>query len=137
MKTVTAFQGYAVYADYDGNASDTEDKILCATKKLAQKVVDHLNVNPRKWGGLAYVDGWEFAKSFKYREALRLSASEFHQDFESVMTEFEEEEYDSGEEEEEEEDDGTQTWHKNGPRHREDGPAVEILDGNGDRGEGV
>ena len=70
-KQVTAFVGYAIYADYDANAPDTQDLILCDTEELAIRVCDHLNEEPRKWGNLAFVDGWEHTKSFALHKTFR------------------------------------------------------------------
>ena len=69
-KPVTAYQGWAIYADYDAEAPDTADKIWVSTEELAKEVCEKLNENPRKYTQLAFVDGWEWKKSFQYREVV-------------------------------------------------------------------
>ena len=89
-KQVTAFQGYGVYADYDAYAPDTEDLVLVANEDQAKQVCAHLNKNPRRWGCLAFVDGLEHRKVFKYREALRLNAAVFATPVEELLKGLEE-----------------------------------------------
>jgi len=67
---VAAYRGYAVYADYDANAPNSEDLIFCSTEELAQEVCKILNVDPRSHGDLAYTEGWEFCKSFQCRVVI-------------------------------------------------------------------
>jgi hypothetical protein len=97
---VTLYRGYAVYADYDANAPDTEDLLFCATVELAQAVCEVLNEDPRRWGNLAFVDGYEWSKSFGYRAAYAENPAVFGRSVAQVMANVE----DDGEEEEEEEE---------------------------------
>ncbi len=76
-KQVTAWQGYGIYADYDANAPDSEDRLFVATEELAQQVCAKLNENPRAHGDLAYCEGWEWCKSFQYHEVILLDKSAF------------------------------------------------------------
>jgi len=92
MERVWAFRGFAVYADYDGNAPDTDDYWIMATKELAEELARQLNEALRddKDGflkptdarlaegdedglceiGIPFVDGWEHSKFYKVRETL-------------------------------------------------------------------
>ncbi len=38
----SAFRAWAVYADFDGNAPDTKDLVLCASEPLAQAAAEFL-----------------------------------------------------------------------------------------------
>lgn len=80
---VTAFQGFAVFASFDGSAPDSEDLIKCETEVVAQQVCDFLNKEPRKWGTLAFIDGYEHSKSFQFRPTLSL-VDDFHVSSEEV-----------------------------------------------------
>ena len=75
---VQAFRGVAIFADYDGEAPDTEDLILCASVEVADEVCAILNKNPRYWNNLAFVDGSEWCKSFKTRFVTRETVSAFY-----------------------------------------------------------
>ena len=90
-KQVTAYQGYAVFADYDGNAPDTADQLLCDTEELAKQVCDHLNTDPQKWGNLAFVEGYEWSKRFAQRVAYS-EQNNFPKTFEEVMSRVEDNE---------------------------------------------
>lgn len=90
-KQVTAFQGFAVFASFDGNAPDSEDLIKCETEVVAQQVCDFLNKEPRKWGQLAFVDGHEHSKFFRFRPTLSL-VDDFHVSFEEAIPVDEDEE---------------------------------------------
>lgn len=67
---VQGYRAWAIYADYDANAPDTEDLILVSTEALAEAVCLELNEDTRRWNNLAFVDGFEWAKSFSYHEVL-------------------------------------------------------------------
>lgn len=84
-KQVTAFQGYAIFAKFDALAPDTKDLILVANKELAKKICDELNKDPRAHGKLAYVEGYEYAKKFSYREAIRLNATDFVPTYDGIV----------------------------------------------------
>lgn len=98
---VTAYRAWGIYADYDANAPDTRDLILVSTEALARDVCDALNEDPRRWGNLAFVDGWEFCKSFQHRLALVEDPSCVRR---SVAEVFEKDVEDSGDCEDGEED---------------------------------
>lgn len=66
---VLAVPCWGIFADYDGNAPDTKVLFLVATEELAKEVCALLNENPRAYGNLAFVDGWEFCKRFGYHGA--------------------------------------------------------------------
>lgn len=102
-KQVTAFLGYAIYATYDGEAPDTADLILLDSEEEANKVKDVLNENPRKWGNLAYVEGFECCKTFCVRQTLRQNEQDFLPSADAALKTVEDE-YDC--EEEDSEDDG-------------------------------
>lgn len=61
---------YGVYADYDGEAPDTATLLFCSTEALAEQVCGLLNKDARKWGGLAFVDGYEWKKRFAHSRVL-------------------------------------------------------------------
>lgn len=63
---VLAIPCFSIFADYDGNAPDTESFFLVATEELAREVVEILNEDPQSWVALGCVDGYEWSKSFKY-----------------------------------------------------------------------
>lgn len=67
---VQGYRAWAIYADYDANAPDTEDLILVSTEDLAKLVCDELNEDTGRWNNLAFIDGWEHCKMFRYREVL-------------------------------------------------------------------
>lgn len=69
LKKADAYEAYGIYADYDGNAPDTETLVLVESEELAKEVCDELNKDPRKYT-VVYVEGWEFSKSFQWRIAL-------------------------------------------------------------------
>jgi hypothetical protein len=83
-KQVTAYQGYEIYADYDANAPDTKGLLLCDTEELAIAVCEKLNETPRKWGNMAFVEGYEWSKSFQHRPVIRLN-DDFPKTIEEVM----------------------------------------------------
>ena len=90
-KQVTAFLGYAIYASYDGEAPDTKDLILLADKDEAEKLAKILNENPRKWGSLAYVEGFEHYKLFETREVLQRDKQDFLPSAEAALKAVEDE----------------------------------------------
>lgn len=61
---------YGIYADYDANAPDTASLLFCSTEELAKAVCAILNETPQRWGNLAYVDGFEWSKSFSYNRVF-------------------------------------------------------------------
>ena len=63
----SAFLAWAVYADYDGNAPDTENVVLLASYELAKQVLAEI---ASKHNNLCYVDGSEWAKRWRVRMAL-------------------------------------------------------------------
>lgn len=63
---VLAIPCWGIFADYDANAPDTRILFLVSTEELAKEVCAFLNENPRKWGNLACVDGWEHCKRFSW-----------------------------------------------------------------------
>lgn len=63
---VLAIPCWGIFADYDAEAPDTKTLFLVATEELAKEVCAFLNEDPRKWNNLAFVDGWEWKKSFSY-----------------------------------------------------------------------
>ena len=63
----SAFLAWAVYADYDGNAPDTENVVLLASYELAKQVLEEI---ASKHNNLCYVDGSEWAKRWRVRMAL-------------------------------------------------------------------
>jgi hypothetical protein len=63
----SAFLAWAVYADYDGNAPDTENVVLLASYELAKQVLEEIASNH---DNLCYVDGSEWAKQWRVRMAL-------------------------------------------------------------------
>jgi hypothetical protein len=85
MERVQAFAGFAIFASFDGYAPDTEDLILIAEEKVADKVAEFLNEEPGRWGCLAAVDGYEWKKSFEVRPCLRLVSEEFQTDFDKIV----------------------------------------------------
>jgi hypothetical protein len=87
-KQVTAYQGYEIYADYDANAPDTKALLRCDTEELAQEVCDKLNETPRKWGNMAFVEGYEWSKSFSYRVSYS-EQDDFPKTVEEVMADVE------------------------------------------------
>ena len=92
---VRAYRVWAIYADYDAMAPNTEDLILVSTKELAEAVCAILNEDPRAWGSLAFVDGFEHCKSFRAYETLAEGSDEVRRSVAEVFGEI-------GEEEEEE-----------------------------------
>lgn len=60
------FVAYAVFADYDGNAPDTENVVLLASEELAQQVRDEVAA---KHNSRCFVDGSEWAKQWRVRVA--------------------------------------------------------------------
>ncbi len=56
------FVAHTVYADYDGNAPDSESVIFLASEELAQQVRDEIAA---KHNNLCFVDGWEWAKQWR------------------------------------------------------------------------
>lgn len=66
----TAWVAFAIYADYDANAPDTKNLFVVSSETLAKLVCEFLNEDPPRWGNLAFVDGFEWAKLFAYRETI-------------------------------------------------------------------
>lgn len=64
-----AYRAYAIYADYGGDAPDTENFAYTSTEELAKEVCEFLNRNPEDFP-IAFVDGCESSKSFQYRECV-------------------------------------------------------------------
>lgn len=60
------FVAYAVFADYDGNAPDSENVILLASPELAEEVRQEI---AKKHDSRCFVDGWEWAKTWRVRMA--------------------------------------------------------------------
>jgi len=96
---VLAYPCFGIYADYDANAPDTETYFVVATKELAEEVCAKLNENPRKWGNLGFVDGWEHAKSFSSRPELREDATTIATNLETAWVNVEEDEDDGDDDE--------------------------------------
>ena len=69
LTQVKAYEAWSIFADYDANAPTTEDLITVATEKLAKRLVDLFNKDPRSVK-LSYVEGWEFCKSYQYHRIL-------------------------------------------------------------------
>ena len=84
MQQVTAFAGFAIYVSFDGMAPDSEDLLLVSRRDVAEQVVVFLNKDPKAWGCLAAIDGFEDFKSFCVKEALRRSDEEFQTDFDEI-----------------------------------------------------
>lgn len=70
LERVEAWRAWEIYADYDANAPDTVGFAMVATRELADDVCAWLNEDPEAHSWLAFVDGFEHAKSFKHRPAL-------------------------------------------------------------------
>lgn len=70
MRKIEAYEAFAIHADYDGNAPDTCALVLFESRKLADEVCAELNKDPRAWGRLAFVDGFEHCKTFRVTEHL-------------------------------------------------------------------
>ena len=85
-RPVTAYEGYAIYADYDANAPNSEDVVFVSTEELAKEVCGKLNEDPRSYGNLAFVDGWEFCKSFRYHTIVLKDESDFARTLSAAMT---------------------------------------------------
>jgi hypothetical protein len=66
---VEAYQGWAIYADFDGNAPDSEDLVLVDTYEIAEQLCNEMNKNPGAYT-IAYVQGFEHCKQFNKRPAL-------------------------------------------------------------------
>lgn len=58
---------YAVYADYDGNASDSSHVMLLSNRELAKAV---LPIIAKDYDHLSVSDGWEWAKSWRIAETI-------------------------------------------------------------------
>lgn len=97
---VPAYPCYGIFADYDANAPCTEVHFLVATEELAQEVRTLLNEDPRAYNNLAFVDGWEFCKTFRYRESLTTNREEIFTNLEDLQKS-EHLEIDPGEEDDE------------------------------------
>lgn len=67
---VLAIPVFAVFSGYDGLAPDTENYFFVASEDLANEACGILNQNPRAYYALGCVDGYEWAKSIKYRPAF-------------------------------------------------------------------
>jgi hypothetical protein len=63
LKEVTAYEAYAIFADYDAEAPTTEDLLVVGTEDLAKEIVSLFNKNPRAVN-MAFVEGFEHCKSF-------------------------------------------------------------------------
>jgi hypothetical protein len=85
MNQIMAYVGYAIYADYDAQAPNTNDLILVGSEELAAEVLHLLNENPQKYYDIAFVDGLERYKSFKSHRVLREDPSDFIRSFEDVL----------------------------------------------------
>jgi hypothetical protein len=104
MEKVTAYKGYAIYANYDAEAPNTEDLILISSKELAQEVLKLLNANPRKYSNLAFINGFEYAKTFQSYEVLREDESDFLHSMEAVIEFHELDQVDDDDDDDSEED---------------------------------
>ena len=75
-----AVWAWGVYADYDGNAPDSEYLVLCASPQLADAVVKLFNEAEDTDGGfvtgpdgepvelsMPFIDGWEWCKTYAVR----------------------------------------------------------------------
>lgn len=86
---VSAIPCWAIYADYDGNAPDTEDLVLCASEELAKEVCgllhEHIDnedngeipYRHERWEGfsLPYIEGWwPASKIWKCHRVVREDA---------------------------------------------------------------
>jgi len=60
------FVAIAVFADYDGNAPDSENVVLLATEELAEQVRKEIE---EKHDNLCFIDGWEWSKQWRTRIA--------------------------------------------------------------------
>lgn len=92
LEPVPAVPCYGIYADYDANAPDTEDLLTVSTEELAKAVCEVLNEDPRKWGNMAFVDGFEWAKSFSYHKTFVEPGHEVSTSVEKAMSWVEEDE---------------------------------------------
>jgi hypothetical protein len=69
---VRAYPVWAVFAHFDHMAPDSEDLVVVASEDLALQITEYLNTFSRPWANLAYVEGLEYLKRFRYRPTLRV-----------------------------------------------------------------
>ena len=69
---VRAYPVWAVFAHFNHMAPDSEDLVVVATEGLALEITEYLNTFSRPWDNLAYVEGLEYLKRFRYRPTLRV-----------------------------------------------------------------
>lgn len=84
MKKVEAYECYGIYADYNGDAPDTSSVCLVATKEVADALCNKLNENPRRYT-ICIVEGFEYAKSWCYREELTTNPSSVFKSVEEAL----------------------------------------------------
>lgn len=80
---VQAVEAYEVYADYDANAPDTAGVFTVDDGEIAKGLCDFLNQDPRKYI-FVHVEGFEWAKQFKYRQVLVPLEGSDHYHYDSV-----------------------------------------------------
>ena len=86
MEKVTAYRAFGVFADYDGNAPDTDTLVTVTSEELAKQVCEKLNEDPRSCV-VAFVDGWEHAKRFRYRPVLVANPNSGCDSYEQALAE--------------------------------------------------
>ena len=103
LKEVTAYEAWAIFADYDAEAPTTEDLLVVGTEDLAKEIVELFNKNPRAVN-MAFVDGFEHCKSFDQHKVLVASDKGVLWSVKDALEAAEIEESDLNEESDEDED---------------------------------
>lgn len=70
LKQVEAYEAWAVFASYDGNAPDTSDLVLFATEEVADEFVAFMKTPKGDEFGLCYNEGHEWCKAFLVRRVV-------------------------------------------------------------------
>jgi hypothetical protein len=86
MEKITAYRAFGIFADYDGNAPDTDTIVTVTSEELAKQVCEKLNEDPRSYV-IAFVDGWEHAKRFRHRPVLIANPDSACDSFASAVAE--------------------------------------------------
>ena len=101
MEEVTAYRAFGIFGDYDGNAPDTHTICHVASEEVAEQLCAMLNEDPQAYV-VVYVEGYEYAKSFRCRPELVERKDGVHNTLQDALDEFSE--YLSEDEDEDEDD---------------------------------
>lgn len=90
MTKVEAYKVWAIYAEFDAFAPNTEDLIYLSDARLAIQFAQHVNKDPKSWK-IAVIEGYEGLKIFHTKQALVEVGREamIHHTMESALSAFE------------------------------------------------